>query len=307
MNNQRFQSPREESLEIAMQTRRMILDGKSDTVSVLRACLVIAKNLNKKGDIKWITSEFDGYCDDDKLPSYRKFSTRTYDQYGSLRQQFEPFEAFLRVHVFVACSRSDQGLDVDQDSKTYYLSKSQLETILARVIDRCLLFLSDTISELQYGGVVEYMMEEIRKKSDEKLFQLDNKLTDESKSLFENLTSTNPADWNKVGHSSRKMLSLLADRVFQSSDEKYTLKNGKTIEVGTSNYINRLVAFLDQKVSGEEERLIDSEIEYLACYLRRISDVTQVVEHAPSIDKYHANMLAIHTYLIISEIIRHIE
>jgi len=43
---------------------------------------------------------------------------------------------------------------------------------LTTITDKCLLFLSDIIGELQYGGVVENLMEEIRKKTDEKLQQM---------------------------------------------------------------------------------------------------------------------------------------
>ncbi len=299
-------SPRKESLEIAVHTRRMILEGKSDTVAALRACLVIAKNLNKKEDVVWILSEINGYAAKENLPSYRKVPARVFDQLRRLSEDFEQIELGLKIHIFVPFCKLGKGLEIDIDSKTYYVTHAILDGLLASLTDKCLIFLSDIISELQYGGAVEYLMEEIRKETDEKLSKLDDKLNDEAKSLFENLTSTNPADWNKVGHSCRKMLILIADKVFQEGDEKYTLKNGKSLEVGSANYINRITAFLDQKVSGEEERLIVSEVEYLGCYLKQISSKTQVIEHAQSVTKYHANMLAIHTYLIISEVIRHI-
>jgi len=57
MEPKRFSSPREEALEIAYQTRRTIQEGKQDTVSVLRSCLIIAHSLDKKDDANWIFLE----------------------------------------------------------------------------------------------------------------------------------------------------------------------------------------------------------------------------------------------------------
>ena len=189
--------------------------------------------------------------------------------------------------------------------KVFLVTASHLDRILGRIIDDCLFFLNDVIAELQYGGTVEYLMEEIRKNTDEKLVKLDRKLIDEAHSLFLNLTSTNPADWNKVGHSSRKMLKLLADNVFAPRAEPYKMKDGRTFEVGDPQFINRLCAFFDQKVAGEERKFLCAEIEYLESYLRQVVEYAQMGEHKPSIEKYHADMIAIHTYLIISEILKH--
>jgi hypothetical protein len=182
---------------------------------------------------------------------------------------------------------------------------SQISSLLDAVIDRCLSFLNEVISELQYGGIVEYLMEEIRKNTDEKLAKLDVRLTDEAQSLFANLTSRNPADWNKVGHSCRKILSLIADKVFPPRDEPYTMKDNRTLKVGEPEFVNRICAFLDQTVVGNERKFLMAEIKYLESYLRQVLEYDQMGEHKPSIEKFHADMMAIHTYLISGEILKH--
>jgi hypothetical protein len=60
-------------------------------------------------------------------------------------------------------------------------------------------------------------------------------------------------------------------------------------------------------VSADEKKFIGAQMEYLESYLRQVVNYAQIAEHNPSIDKFHANMLAIHTYLVISDIIRHIK
>jgi hypothetical protein len=176
--------------------------------------------------------------------------------------------------------------------------------IVSAIVDKCLIYLNNTITELQYGSIVENLMEEIRKNTDEKLANLDKRIVDETKSLFLNLTSNNPADWSKVGHSSRRMLMLLADVLFPPQTQMYTLNDKRKLKVDNEKYFNRLSAFIDQKLSGSQRRLVISEIEYFEYYLREVIENTQKCEHNKSIEKHHANMVAIHTYLIISELLR---
>lgn len=74
IESKKFSSPREEALELAIQTRKDILEGKRDVVPTLRSCLVIARNLNKKDVEKWMMSELSGYSED--IPWYRIVSCR---------------------------------------------------------------------------------------------------------------------------------------------------------------------------------------------------------------------------------------
>jgi hypothetical protein len=301
-------SPREEALEIASQTRKKILSGGEDVVSILRACLVIANNLHKEEDMNWIRRELSGYSSDVVVPGYRICECPYKPRAGSVQKKAEFTKLMLRypIHMYVQHVKRNISMTFVEEVGDIYLDPERMENMLCRIGDRCLFFLNDVVNELQYGGVVEYLMEEIRTKTDEGLATLDSKITDETQSLFLNLTSTNPADWSKVGHSCRKVLKLLADKVFPPSDEKYTAKDGKVLEIDDSHFINRLCAFLDQKSSGDELKFLKAEIEYLESYLRQTVNYAQMVEHNPSIAKFHANMLAIHTYLISSEILRHV-
>lgn len=299
----RFSSPREEALEIALHTRRDLLQGKLDTISILRTCLVIATNLNKNDDKEWISLELSGYSDSDKFPSYRIISCQI--KYTK-PIEFYWYKVPYDVHLLSVLVKEEKDSSTTIKDKEIFLDTIDMNILLDKIIDRCLSFLNEIISELQYGGVVEYLMEEIRRNTDEKLANLDKKLVDETQSLYLNLTSTNPADWSKVGHSCRKILKLLADKEFPPREEQYKMKDGRTIEVGDPQYINRLCAFLDQKTSSEERKFLMAEIGYLEPYLRQVVEYDQMGEHKPSIEKFHADIMAIHTYLITSEILKHV-
>jgi len=310
MNREWFSSPREEALQTAYETRRSILSGKSDPVAILRACLVIANDLGKHSAMEWINQELSGY-NTDKLPTYRVHNCPVYGgPYQTVHDGFEDVRLYYPVHYLLSYSKKNQELTISKDDKVggriTRVSPNRIDSVLAAVVDRCFQFLNETITELQYGGVAEFLMEEIRRKTDERLANYNTKITEETQSLYLNLTSTNPADWSKVGHSCRKMLKLLADSVFQPCDEKYNAKDGRALEVTEPCFVNRIYAFLDRNSSAEERKFLGAQIEYLESYLRQVVNYAQMAEHNPSIEKFHANMLAIHTYLVISSVLRHV-
>ena len=307
LSERKFSSPREEALEMAYDTRKKILEGSRNAVSIVRSCLVIANILNKYEMENWCLDELTGYTEDDVLPEYR-FIQCFYEDSSNINyvsRDFTDTNVTLAIHPLSDFCEKDKTIRFHQDGKIKFLDSGRLMKILSAITDNCLFFLNGIIAELQYGGMVEFLMEEIRKNTDEKLANLDVRLRDETQSLFLNLTSTNPADWNKVAHSCRKIIKILADNVFPVKDAEYTLKDGKIIKVGEPHSINRLCAFLDQKVAGEERKFLIAELEYFESYLRQIVEYTQMGEHKPSIEKYHADMMAIHTYLISSEILKH--
>lgn len=310
MESRKFSSPREEALKIALETRKGILEGKRDAESVLRACLVIAKNLNKNNESNWISLELSGYVNSlNLIPEYRKINCNIVDGYEA-HLRWEDMNLWQNIHELSSYHKAKKSLriavgkKIDSLSEIAVITTIMIDSLLDTIIDRCLFFLNDIIAELQYGGIVEYLMEEIRKGTDEKL-ALDQTIFNEVRSLTQNLSSTNPADWNKVGHSCRKILQLLADKIFPSREEQYKMKDGRLIEVGDKQYINRLCAFFDQKTSSEERKFLMAETGYLESYLRQVVEYDQMGEHKPSIEKFHADMMAIHTYLIASEILKH--
>lgn len=304
----KFTSPREEAFEIAFDTRKSILDENIDTVSVLRSCLVISTNLNKNDITNWIKLELLGNFTSDELPDYRLVSCRVKKKIESVNDPivYEDCGLYRSVHRLSEQVKSNYSFNLWKKGRTKYfeVTVDRVRGVLSIIIDKCFFFLNDIISELQYGGIVEYLMEEIRRNTDEKLNKLGKKLSDETKSLYLNLTSTNPADWNKVAHSCRKTLKLFAEHVFPPRDESYKMKDNRLLEVGDAHFINRLCAFVDQKSGNEERKFLIAETKYLESYLRQVVRYDQMGEHKPSIEKFHANNMDIHTYLIISEILK---
>jgi len=305
MELKKFTSPREEALELTYQTIKDILDGKKDVVSILRYCLVIAKNLRKNEIENWIMSELSGYDNVLDVPDYRIMGCPYEDKDGIYNRELRETLIEIEIHLLDSKLRRNENLRLlRKDGSVSIIDPVKIERVISPIIDKCLFFLNDVKTELQYGGVIQYLIEEIRNKVDEKLSSLDKNISDEIDSLYLNLSSSNPADWPKVAHSCRRILKFVADFVFPLKEENYKMKDGREIEVKEQHFINRLCAFIDQKANSGQRKLLLAEINYLEAYLRQIVEFSQMGEHNKSISKFDASMIATHTYLIVSDILK---
>lgn len=282
------------------------MDGKRSVVDVARACLSIATNLDKREAMDWINRELAGDFKNE-FPSYRHLNSRVIDTSGFMEEEagFQNIKLPYSIHYLENHVVNKRPLRISLNSdKIAEISCSHMVLVIESIVDRCFAFLNQVISELQYGGRVEYLMEEIRRNTDEKLFELDDHMREEITSLFINLTSTNRADWPKVGHSCRRLMEFLADGIFPPSDSKYKFKDGIEKDVKANNTINRLCAFVDSKMQGDQRKRMMVEINYLENYIKTIWEYEQEGEHAKTIEKYDVDMIAIHTYLILSELLK---
>jgi len=139
IGTRKFSSPREEALELAIQTRKDILEGKGDIVSVLRSCLIISTNLDKKEDEKWLKSELSGYTKD--IPSYRIISCQVQDNYR-LPIKFEKFKVAHDIHKLSAFfeSKYREIAIKKNDKEVYILDKIDIKRIFSKIVDKCLFF-----------------------------------------------------------------------------------------------------------------------------------------------------------------------
>jgi len=298
----------EEALREAIETRNTIRSGNADAVSILRSCSTIAHNSKKVEDAQWIYFELNGYPDDIEpfyrveLPEYRKLEV-PYESQGKIRAVPVPVKGNIFGIQSLAAAKTDFPKFKVEGHECHF-TPFMLQNLLNMVINRCFDFLNKVISELQYSGVIESLMEEIRLETDSKLSKLDTRIAKEAESLCIDLKSDNPSDWSKVGHSCRSILKLVADRIYPEKAEPFKSKNGKTHELTSDKYINRLLAFLDEKTS-EKDTLLKTELQLLGNNLDNLYEKMCSLEHDLKNEKYYANMVAIRTYLVISDILRY--
>jgi hypothetical protein len=292
----RYSSREEEALELSISTRTKILSGNYKSVAVIRSCYTIAEILGLNEDLSWLSFELNGYSAE--VPNYRIIN---------LNSSFQTIPHFVKesIEQIIGLIKKKKTFVTLNYSRSSFNLEFQYERIIECVINRCLLFLNCVTSELQYGGAVEHLLEEIRRKTDSRLSNYGEAMLAEAQSLYTSLQSENPADWSKVGHSCRKMLEILADEIFPERSIPFVGKDGQSHNVKQDKYVNRLVCFVDQQTHGSERRLLIPEIQFFATYIDRLNEDLNSIEHNTSFEeKYHVNLAAIRTYLIISELIR---
>ncbi len=302
----KFEALEDEALDIAIKTRSKILEGKYNPVAVVRSCYTVAEYLKRNDDVLWLYFELNGYPEfvegsKVNVPNYRvdNFVFKPY-----MGQQTFPYSVRESVQELEGFIRRNVSHTFTVHYANFRISPSRYENILGLIINRCLLFLNNVIAELEYGGTIEHLMEEIRRQTDEKLSTLGDIMIDEAQSLHASLTSHNPADWSKVGHSCRRMLEILADHVFPARRQPFVGKDGKPHPVTEQDYLNRLLAFLDDTTSGDERCLIEDEVKLLASHIDELNEEVCSVEHKKAPEKYRVNLAAVRTYLVVSELLR---
>jgi hypothetical protein len=80
---------------------------------------------------------------------------------------------------------------------------------------------------------------------------------------FENVASDNPEHSANGASTCRRLLRAAADKL-RPAGEPITLESGKQVAMGPGNYVNRLVAWVnEQATSATAARLITADLEYL--------------------------------------------
>ena len=289
-----FKSPREHALHLAIETMDHMLVGNFKTSTILRGCLAVA---SLTGDIEnryWINKELGGYKENaDEIPKHRKFKSKA-------KTNIRVTDSIHRIEYVIDSKKPLEFFENNFDAR-YELPVDWCYDIYSKVQDKCLNFLLDKITQLSYGGLINSLIENIRKEVEIKFKEeFDETINNELQSIYNNLNGQSSTEWSNAAHSCRRVLKLLADKVYPAREEQYKDKKGKLRDIKEDDYINRLLSFIEQ---NKKEVVIISEVGVLASYLDAIIELAGKGEHA-KISRYEAEQIAVHTYLIMSEVIK---
>ena len=155
--------------------------------------------------------------------------------------------------------------------------------------------------QLKYSGIATDVFSRTRATVDELIVRAVPDAVKKFESAYENLKSTNPEDWANAVHSCRRILQDLADAIFPASQPRTV--GSKVIQLGADNYINRLIAYVEDHSSSERFKdLVGSHLEFLGNRLDAIFQATQKGSHR-SVSKEDADRFVIYTYLVIGDIL----
>ena len=160
--------------------------------------------------------------------------------------------------------------------------------------------------ELKYSGIADDIFSRARERVNSLIGQVVPESIQILTAVHENLQSENPEDWSNAVHSCRRILQDLADAIYPACDDKVMEVNGKekTIKLGNDNYINRLIAYVEEtSQSNRFNDLVGSHLGFIGDRLDSVFKAAQKGSHDKIVSREEADRYVVYTYLISGDIL----
>lgn len=162
-------------------------------------------------------------------------------------------------------------------------------------------YVSQKYYELEFSGIADDVFSRIRERADAMIGSTVPTAVQRLTAAYENLRSENPEDWSNAVHSCRRVLEDLADALFPATEPR--IRDGKRIELGKSNYINRLIAFIEDNSSSERfSDLVGSQLRFAGDRLDAVFKAAQKGSHA-TVGREEADRYVVYTYLLVGDLL----
>ena len=161
--------------------------------------------------------------------------------------------------------------------------------------------------ELKFSGIAGDVFSRIRARVDSAIGAIVPEAVKRITAIYENLRSENPEDWSNAVHGCRRFLQDLADAVFPATDVTRPRRvddKDIVIKLGKENYINRLVAFIEDRcTSGRFNDIVGSHLDFIGDRLDAVFRAAQKGSHSDILKKEEADRYVVYTYLIAGDIL----
>ncbi|WP_421558325.1 hypothetical protein [Pseudomonas canadensis] len=168
-------------------------------------------------------------------------------------------------------------------------------------------FVSQIYYELKFSDVASNIFDRTRSKVDAKIGEVIPGALRKFSAVYENLLSENDEDWANAVHSCRRILQDTADGVYPAREDKIVDIGGKRkeIKLGADNYINRLIAYVEENSNSSRfNEIVGSHMRYLGERLDSIFQAAQKGSHHMISSQDEADRYVIYTYLVIGDILQ---
>jgi hypothetical protein len=160
--------------------------------------------------------------------------------------------------------------------------------------------------ELKFSGIADDIFSRIRERVDSALGAAIPDAVNKLAAVYDNLRSDNPEDWSNAVHSCRRILQDLADAIYPPREDRVIEKNGKskTIKLGKDNYINRIIAFVEERTeSNRFSHIVGSHLTFLGDRLDSVFKAAQKGSHDVIVSIEEADRYVVYTYLIVGDVL----
>ena len=304
----------DEARKVAQELLEELETSRAPIETVLMKAKRLARLMRDTDAQAWLDLETRGYPDSfnfEQLGSCKKYALAA----GRITSDGEYY--LISLPKLVAKGKSDEALiDAMRSSREafivsqYGLPDPQKETyacnqaLFASLKSGLHNYATDIYLAIELGDVAEEIFEQARGDVDSFVRIHCPKAAEQLVVINERLHEDSPESLVAALTSCRRLLKTVADSLFPPQDQPWTDLNGKTRTVGSEEYKNRLLAYVEQKISSDSSfSIIVSEIEHLAARLDAVYEKVCKGVHA-DVSKEEARLAVIHTYLFLGEIAR---
>lgn len=160
--------------------------------------------------------------------------------------------------------------------------------------------------ELKFSGIADDIFSRIRERVDSAIGSVVPEAINKLSAVHDNLCSDNPEDWSNAVHSCRRILQDLADAIYPAREDKVIDAGGrsKTIKLGKDNYINRIIAFVEERSASERfSHIVGSHLGFLGDRLDSVFQAAQKGSHDVIVSQVEADRYVVYTYLTVGDVI----
>jgi hypothetical protein len=160
--------------------------------------------------------------------------------------------------------------------------------------------------ELKFSGIADDIFSRIRERVDSAIGKTVPDAIQKLTSVNDNLRSENPEDWSNAVHSCRRVLQDLANAIYPPRENKEEVINNKPkiIKLGQDNYINRIIAFVEENSNSDRfKEIVGSHTSFIGDRLDSIFKAAQKGSHDNIVSREEADRYVVYTYLIIGDIL----
>lgn len=180
---------------------------------------------------------------------------------------------------------------------------SSFATTFARMKSHVYRYAADTLVALEFGDKAQDIFDIARDTADEFIRSKAPKATQQLLAAEERMADGDGESLSSALTSCRRVLSTVADAVYPPSDVP-RMHGGKPRKVGPEQYLNRLLAFVEDRASSASTSdILTSQLSHLASRLDAVYAKACKGVH-DDVTEDEARLVLVQTYLLIAEVAR---
>jgi hypothetical protein len=160
--------------------------------------------------------------------------------------------------------------------------------------------------ELKFSEIANDIFSRIRQRVDSAIGKAVPDAINKLSAAYDNLRSDNSEDWSNAVHSCRRILQTLADVIYPPREDIIIDEDGqgKTIKLGKENYINRIIAFVQERSkSSRFSSIVGTHLKFFGERLDSIFKAAQKGSHSDIVSIEEADRYVIYTYLMVGDVL----